>query len=292
MSNTQTIQTGPFKGHVVPNDHLRIKIESDRVVGFWPHSDRLAVFLARNTIGEGWGFQVDQLDSNLEITTTVEINGVEQTVGPFKTLRFVAKLTKNGDTVMTASTLTPMNVVKAYESGENNALSRLLDHLGLPAVFQLSPSDLAGKPLSTETQVSETRGVKLLPTPDYAKSDKIGSTTPPASTTSTASTASQSSDDNTDNNDASDASVEESEATPVLSDDVKEAIASLAAHTDSAKGASSETQSVDKRIRMQLLNLHRLHCRGVAFEEPCSNEEALQRIEALQPKEAVTEGAT
>lgn len=279
MSTTQTIQNGPFKGHVVPNDHLRIKIESDRVVGFWPHSDRLAVFLARNTICSGWGFQVDMVESNLEITTTVEINGVEQTVGPYKTLRFIARLTKNGDTVMTTSTLTPMNVVKAYESGENNALSRLLDHLGLPAVFQLSPADLAGKPLSTETQTSETHGVKLLPTPDYSKSDKVAPQANQAAVVSTAAV------EDTANEDSPTAVLPEVSATQV---------ASLLSRLEDANATSvaTGTTPVPKNIRMQLLNLHRLHCRGVPFEEPCSNEEALQRIEALQPKEAVTEGAT
>lgn len=258
-----SITSGPFTGHVVPARELNPFTENDthQPLAGWHIRHRLALFWSKHTPADGWRIETTAAPTEIALSGW---DGDRSTASA-PAWRFVAALYRNDKLVMTASSMRSLAMENAYENGENNALSRLLDHWGLPAVFNLTQQEWdelnhSTPPPSADTQPQRnTRDATIVD--DYPL---IGELAPPK-------------DPVVDSSPAALPRTADPEAasTPVV--------------TQLTPRSKPATAGVSKSTRTRLLNLHRRVKPGDEFQEPVSEQEALERIAALE--QAVEESA-
>jgi hypothetical protein len=251
-----SITSGPFTGHVVPARELNPFTENDthQPLAGWHIRHRLALFWSKHSPADGWRIETNAAPT--EIALSVWDGDRSNASAP--AWRFVAALYRNDKLVMTASSMRSLAMENAYENGENNALSRLLDHWGLPAVFNLTQSEWdelnhSTRPPSADTQRQrDTKGVSIVA--DYPLTGELS---PPK-----------------------DAVVDSSPAVQPRTADPEPA--STPVVTQLTPRSKPATTGVSKATRTRLLNLHRRVKAGEDFEEPTSEQEALERIATLE----------
>jgi hypothetical protein len=250
------ITSGPFAGHVVPQRELNPFTENDtyQPLAGWHVRHRLALFWSKHTPADGWRIETTAAPAEIALSGW---DG-DRCTASAPAWRFAAALYRNDKLVMTASSMRSLAIENAYENGENNALSRLLDHWGLPAVFSLTQTEWdelnrTTPPPSADTQQKrETKAAPIVD--DYPVTGDLMPPKDPAVDPLPASLPRP-----TD---------PEASSTPIV--------------TQLTPRSRPATAGVSKSTRTRLLNLHRRAQPGEDFEEPTSEQDALERIAKLE----------
>lgn len=146
------IKSGPFEGHQVALTELQRRADEGGIIYLWPVSHRLRVFrswaLAR---GEQWDITIERKLMEVQLhDAALSAQLGKPATSP--TALFVAHLSCNGQHVEERSSLCLLNAEKSWEAGETNAVSRLLDAFGLPAVIH--PVELGSLPSAQDRSPS------------------------------------------------------------------------------------------------------------------------------------------
>lgn len=270
-----TITAGPFKGTQIPPQELRL-FEENNDFGTksfrakWPHQARLARALDVFRIEDGYGViaSIEPDPNPTTISTKRIVNGTPTWTGPHPTQRHVAELQRNGQTLFRATSLAALDVERAHESGENNAISRLLDHLGLPAYLSLTNAEyllLSQQQVPVEAQDEATpppQSPSAKPAPRRGQGKVVQITAPKPTTDPKAATAAPA-------------------AEPVAQEEPATDAPQEAAAVNEAAADAGDVP-VSRNTRVRALNLWRRYRRGEPFPEPGTEAEALALIETLE----------
>lgn len=172
-----TIKVGPFAGTVVPLHQLVQAPDGNALL--WPVAERYPLFRTVFPAEAGWSLSTTRETLPDRMPAYDEI-GLPYRKGDevllFPAMLITATLSDpSGRTVADATTLVELGSRKAYETGENNARSRLFESLGLPAAFDprlFSPAaaELAGSNVTLLPQANAGNGARVprsspMPTP-------------------------------------------------------------------------------------------------------------------------------
>ena len=140
MKITFSPLTGPFAGMEVPESQLRSAGLDDDGHLSWPVHHRLAVLAADPRFAE-YAVEVSTAFCDAHMPSRNAYG--EMTAETYPTITATARLIDGqGRVYRIASTLGAFDGPKAWERTENNALSRLLSAVGLPATFDVQAQSL------------------------------------------------------------------------------------------------------------------------------------------------------
>lgn len=281
-----SITAGPFKGTQIPPEELRLFEETSdfgtkSYRAKWPHQARLARAMDVFKIEDGYGViaSIEPDSAAITISTKRYVNGVQTWTGPHPTQRHVAELQRNGQTLARATSLAPLDVERAHESGENNAISRLLDHLGLPAYLSLTAAEyalLTQQQVPVDGQEQESAppppATPAKPGPRAGKGKVVPIAAPKPTTDPKANTATP------DPAPAQDAQTQDE---PLQGEPEVESPQDAAQAGSDAVTEAGEAP-VNRNTRVRALNLWRRFRRGQPFPEPQTEAEALELIATLE----------